>query len=135
MSGLFFFPYATSAIGVLLGVYLTNSNRTYDRRDYFLRACFIFLINLVISYLLEFAFPLEAGTTTDIALSTAYYMGLAIYAVVPGLAFGRFTAFRARDMGHDKSVAYWSAIPFVFIYFMIVPSKRNEHSARAHPAA
>ncbi|AJY45330.1 hypothetical protein [Martelella endophytica] len=128
MTGLFFFPYATSAIGVLLGVYLTREKREYDRMDYFLRACFIFVINLVISYLLEFAFPREAGT--GIALSTAYYMGLSIYAVVPGLAFGRFTAFRARNMGHDKSVAYWSAIPFVFLYFMLVAHKHHNTPAR-----
>ena len=127
MTGLFFFPYATSAIGVLLGVYLTNEAREYDRRDYFLRACFIFVINLVISYLLEFAFPLQTSLEGGIALSTAYYMGLSIYAVVPGLAFGRFTVFRARNMGHDKSVAYWSAIPFVFLYFMIVAHKRNNN--------
>ncbi|QQM30819.1 hypothetical protein JET14_01100 [Martelella lutilitoris] len=129
MSGLFFFPYVTSAIGVLLGVYLTNELREYDRRDYFLRACFIFVINLVISYLLEYAFPREAVGSEGMALSTAYYMGLSIYAVVPGLAFGRFTAFRARNMGHDKSVAYWSAIPFVFIYFMLVAHKREHHAS------
>lgn len=128
MSGLFFFPYVTSAVGVLLGVYLTNEKRVYDRMDYFLRACLIFVINLVISYLLEFAFPSEMVTGSSIALSTAFYMGLAIYAVVPGLAFGRFTAFRARDMGLDKSAAYWSAIPFVFLYFMIVKHRHhNEH--------
>ena len=42
---------------------------------------------------------------------------------------GRFTAFRARNMGHDKSVAYWSAIPFVFIYFMLVAHKREDHAS------
>ncbi|MEO2037690.1 MAG: hypothetical protein ABGW90_03170 [Martelella sp.] len=126
MTGLFFFPYVTSAVGVLLGVYWTNEAREYNRLDYILRACFIFVINIVISFLLEFAFPMETVTSSGIALSTAYFLGLSIYAVVPGLAFGRFTAFRARNMGLDKSAAYWSAIPFVFIYFMLVAHK-SEH--------
>ncbi|WP_174804209.1 hypothetical protein [Martelella limonii] len=127
MTGLFFFPYVTSAVGVLLGVYWTNSTREYNRIDYIMRACFIFIINIVISFLLEFAFPMETVTSSGIALSTAYFLGLSIYAVVPGLAFGRFTAFRARNMGHDKAVAYWSAIPFVFIYFMLVAHKSAPH--------
>ena len=88
------------------------------------------MINLVISYLLEYAFPREAVGSEGMALSTAYYMGLSIYAVVPGLAFGRFTAFRARNMGHDKSVAYWSASPFVFLYFMLVAHKHHNTPAR-----
>ena len=106
MTGLFFFPYVTSAVGVLLGVYWTNEAREYNRLDYILRACFIFVINIVISFLLEFAFPMETVTSSGIALSTAYFLGLSIYAVVPGLAFGRFTAFRHVGV-FPEQLAHW----------------------------
>ncbi|TPW28545.1 hypothetical protein FJU08_17210 [Martelella alba] len=133
MSGLFFLPYATSAAGVLIGVYLTTGKYKYNRTDYILRAGLIFVVNLVISYLLDFAFPLESAVGgTGLALSTAYYVGLSAYAIIPGLAFGRFTVFRANDMGHHKDICYLSAIPFFFIYFMLFAHRRDAESNAPH---